>query len=221
MFSESLADKASSPLLLANPRNNDKNNVVVKIQGEGEMLIITPPARMRKTKPKEMQRTSIMAMCFKYSVYERFKSQYIKPNSKKYLFRQKLPVAAMKNSTKDVITAALIEIFPEARGRSAFLGCFLSFSKSTISFSKYMLDEKKQKIMNPVRTLIRTGISVICFEKKKGATTKTFLTHSRGRILSNRYLKVLLLFTKTCLSKKDNNYWTNKAYNRNAFKNIL
>jgi hypothetical protein len=221
MCSWFLAEKAISPLLLPKPRNNDKNNVVVKIQGEGEILIITPPARMRKTKPKEMQKTSIMAMCFKYSVYERFKRQYNKPSNKKYLFRQKLPVRAVKKSAKDVIAAAFIEIFPEARGRSAFLGCFLSFSKSTISFSKYMLDEKKQKTMNPARTLMRTGISVICFEKKKGATTKTFLTHSRGRILSNRYLKVLLLFTRTCLSKKANNYWTNKAYNGNAFKNIL
>ncbi|EPS47470.1 hypothetical protein CFSAN002369_22283 [Clostridium botulinum CFSAN002369] len=56
----------------------------------------------------------------------------------------------MKSITIFIIIAVDLDTLPLGRGLFFFSGCFLSFSRSTISLSIYIVDEVKQNNINVI-----------------------------------------------------------------------
>ena len=94
-----------------------------------------------------------------------------------------------KDQVKDIminitaaVTAWLILREPDGKGLLDFLGCFLSFSISKTSFSKYMLPESRQNIIKAEITVIHRLIFNKFNEKAIPMNITRFLYHCLGRM---------------------------------------
>ena len=96
---------------------------------------------------------------------------------------------------KEINFAWVFETSPFAIGLKRLIGCSLSLEISRISLNKYMLDEIKQKLINPKKELIKIS-SLNWNENNKDAKTKRFFVHCIGlrAFINEKILSTVLFF---------------------------
>src|SRR6056297_1424236 len=115
------------------------------------MPTIAPPYDTLKTNPATIIEMSTKGMFFKPKLYPEFINAYTIKNSheKGELFHAAFMATAAKPSAAAKTAAFFTPISPDANGLFFLTACFLSYSKSQISFTMYTADASKEKVANP------------------------------------------------------------------------
>src|SRR6516162_2922254 len=104
-------------------------------------------------------------------------------------FTSKAPIPAALKRAIAVGIATKIGSAPDAMGLLRFCGCLLSRSRSQISLTRYTPPLARQKYVNATKDFAKNSKFKRFCEKKSGANTNAFFTHSWGRSEANNRRK--------------------------------